>query len=280
MLSASGPSLDGGVTPNTTITSYDDAGGKATISIASGLVTTSTYDRAGRLVSVTQQSAGAGVLGTTSYAYDKSGNLLMTQDPTGARKWMLYDEANRKIADIDGTGAVIEYAYNSNGTLRQTIAYGQRIDTAVLVDGVGLPTTAWSPTNTTTSLAALRPASRPEDQKVWNFYDGANRLAFQVDGSGYVTQTVYDSASRVLSTTKLANPVDVRLLQQEAPSIVDVPSHRSTCSNTLPVGSDLGIDRAAAQRTSAVVDVVGAPGLREVLRLLPSDHLSLVGYPA
>ncbi|OJZ07381.1 MAG: hypothetical protein BGP22_17795 [Variovorax sp. 67-131] len=250
VLSASGPSLDGGVTPNTTITSYDDAGGKATISIASGLVTTSTYDRAGRLVSVTQQSAGAGVLGTTSYAYDKSGNLLMTQDPTGARKWMLYDEANRKIADIDGTGAVIEYAYNSNGTLRQTIAYGQRIDTAVLVDGVGLPTTAWSPTNTTTSLAALRPASRPEDQKVWNFYDGANRLAFQVDGSGYVTQTVYDSASRVLSTTKLANPVDVRLLEAK-----NGPRELGNVAVTLRADAGPVPVRTAVTMTASVADV-------------------------
>ncbi|QSI29786.1 hypothetical protein GNX71_09405 [Variovorax sp. RKNM96] len=215
VLSASGPSLDGGATANTTITSYDDANGKVTVTIASGLVTTSAYDLAGRLVSVTQQSAGTGVLGTTSYVYDKDGNLLMTQDPTGVRKWMLYDEADRKIADIDATGAVTAYAYNANGQLRQTIAYTNRIDTALLLDGAGLPTTAWSATNTVTSLEALRPASAPQDQKVWNFYDDANRLAFQVDGLGYVTQTVYDGASRVLSTTRLANPVDVRLLEPQ-----------------------------------------------------------------
>jgi YD repeat-containing protein len=223
VLSASGPSLDGGATPNTTVTSYDDANGKVTVAIASGLITTSAYDLAGRLVSVTQQSAGTGVLGTTSYVYDKDGNLLMTQDPTGVRKWMLYDEADRKIADVDATGAVIEYAYNANGQLRQTIAYTGRIDTALLVDGAGLPTTAWSVANTTTSLAALRPASASQDQKVWNFYDDANRLAFQVDGLGYVTQTVYDGASRVLSTTKLANPVDVRLLEPQEGTGVSGP---------------------------------------------------------
>ncbi|QSI28274.1 LysM peptidoglycan-binding domain-containing protein [Variovorax sp. RKNM96] len=212
VLSVSAPSLDGGTTANTTITSYDDAGGKTSVTIASGLVTVSAYDKAGRLVSVTQESTGTGVLGTTTYAYDKDGNLLMTQDPTGVRKWMLYDEADRKIADIDATGAVIEYVYNANGQLRETIAYATQIDTAALVDGAGKPTTAWSATNTTTSLDVLRPANTSQDQKVWRFYDTANRLTWQVDALGYVTQTTYDGASRILNVTQLANPIDVSLL--------------------------------------------------------------------
>ncbi|WP_445286901.1 Ig-like domain repeat protein [Variovorax atrisoli] len=215
VLSVSAPSLDGGTTPNTTITSYDDANGKTSVTIASGLVTVSAYDKAGRLVSVTQQSAGTGVLGTTRYVYDKDGNLLMTQDPTGVRKWMLYDEADRKIAEIDATGAVIEYVYNANGQLRETIAYATKLSAAQLaqlVDGTGQPTTAWSATNTVTSLAALRPVGVAQDQKVWRFYDTANRLAWQVDALGYVTHTTYDGASRILSVTQLANPIDVSRL--------------------------------------------------------------------
>jgi|GEM_PF-1052426 len=212
VLSVSAPSLDGGATPNTTVSSYDDTNGKTSVTIASGLVTVSAYDKAGRLVSVTQQSAGTGVLGTTTYAYDNEGNLLMTRDPTGVRKWMLYDEAGRKIADIDATGAMIEYVYNANGQLRETIAYATRISTAALVDGADQPTTAWSATNTTTSLQALRPAGAPQDQKVWRFYDMANRLTWQVDALGYVTQTTYDGASRILSVTQLANPIDVSQL--------------------------------------------------------------------
>jgi YD repeat-containing protein len=215
VLSVSAPSLDGGTTPNTTITSYDDANGKTAVTIANGLVTVSAYDKAGRLVSVTQQSVGTGVLGTTTYAYDKDGNLLMTQDPTGARKWMLYDEADRKVAEVDATGAVIEYVYNANGQLRETVAYSTKLSAAQLaqlVDGTGQPTTAWSAVNTVTSLDALRPASTPQDQKVWRFYDTANRLAWQVDALGYVTQTTYDGASRILSVTQLANPIDVSKL--------------------------------------------------------------------
>ncbi|WP_440534032.1 Ig-like domain repeat protein [Variovorax sp. YR566] len=246
VLSVSAPSLDGGTTPNTTITSYDDANGKTSVTIANGLVTVSAYDKAGRLVSVTQQSAGTGVLGTTTYAYDKDGNLLMTQDPTGVRKWMLYDEADRKIADIDAIGAVIEYVYNANGQLRETVAYATPISTASLVDGAGKPTTAWSEANTTTSLAALRPAGAAQDQKVWRFYDTANRLTWQVDALGYVTQTTYDGASRILSVTQLANPIDVSQLGNGAniellvnPATVGGITLAVDNANPVPLGSQV-----------------------------------------
>ena len=209
VLSISAPSLDGGTTANTTVTSYDDVGGKTSVTVAGGLVSVSAYDKAGRLVTVTQQSAGTGVLGVTKYAYDKDGNLLMTQDPTGVRKWMLYDAADRKIADVDATGALVEYVYNANGQLRQTIAYAARVDVQKLVDTAGAPFTAWSADGSTAGLANIRPTGTPQDQKSWRFYDNAGRLAWQVDALGFVTQTTYDGASRMLSMTKLANPIDV-----------------------------------------------------------------------
>jgi len=218
VLSVSAPSLDG-VTANTTVTSYDDAGGRTSVTVASGLVSISAYDKAGRLVSVTQQSAGSGVLGTTTYAYDKNGNLLMTQDPTGVRKWMLYDEANRKIAEIDATGALVEYVYNASGQLRQSVAYATKLTAqklAQLLDGAGKPTTAWAADNTTTSLATLRPATAAQDQRVWRFYDNVGRLTWQVDALGYVTQTTYDGASRILAVTQLAKPIDVAPLLKGA----------------------------------------------------------------
>ena len=249
VLSVSGPSLDGGTTPNITVTSYDDANAKTTVTLANGLVTISAYDRAGRLVSVTQSSVGTGVLGTTTYAYDKDGNLLMTQDPTGVRKWMLYDEADRKIAEIDATGALVEYVYNANGQLRQTIAYATRLSAAQLaqlVDGAGRPTTAWAAGNATTSLGALRPAGTAQDQKAWRFYDAANRLAWQVDALGYVTQTTYDGASRVLAVRQLASPVDVTQLGNGAsiellvnPATVGGVTLTIDSTSAAPLGSEV-----------------------------------------
>ena len=214
VLSVQAPSLDGSTTPSTTVTSYDDVSGRTTFTLANGLITTSAFDHAGRLVSTTQHSVGSGVLGVATYSYDARGNLLMSEDPTGARKWMIYDEMGRKIADIDATGALVEYVYDKAGLLRETIAYSTPIDTAALVDETGHPTTAWSSTNTQTSLAGLRPQSGAQDQRVWNFYDDANRLIFKVDALGYVTETVYDGASRVVTSTRLANQIDVQEIER------------------------------------------------------------------
>jgi len=198
------PPLDGSNVRSLVSTQYDDAGGKTAVILANGLSTISAYDRAGRLVSVSQSGVGAGILGTTTYAYDSNGNLLMTEDPTGARQWFLYDEAHRKIADIDATGALTEYVHNANGQLRQTIAYATPANTDMLVDAAGRPTAP--------GLDAMRPVDSAKDQKVWRFYDSANRLTWQVDALGYVTQTTYDGASRVLSVTQLAHPIDVSKL--------------------------------------------------------------------
>ena len=46
-----------GTLSTTTVTQYDDANGKTTVTLANGLSTTSVFDRAGRLISVLQSSA-------------------------------------------------------------------------------------------------------------------------------------------------------------------------------------------------------------------------------
>ncbi|KEZ01634.1 hypothetical protein GQ57_33845, partial [Burkholderia sp. MSh2] len=221
VVSTSAPSLDG-TTPNVTLTRYDDASGTTTVTLANGLSTVSSYDRAGHLVSVTQLSATSSALGTTRYWYDDDGRLVMTQDPTGARQWTMYDEAGRKIADIDPTGALTEYTYNASGLLAQSIAYDTPVDTSALVDASGAPLTAWTtdanwPTGgPAAELAAIRPAATSQDQHTWYFYDDADRLTWEVDPQGRVTQTTYDGESHVLSVTQLANPIDVSQLADAA----------------------------------------------------------------
>ncbi len=209
VIASSTPSSDG-VTPNTTTTQYNDAGGSTTITLANGLSTLSTFDAAGRLISVVQSSSLSSNLGTTKYAYDADNRLLMTTDPTGVRRWMLYDAAGRKVADIDGTGALTEYVYNGNGQLTQTIGYATPVDISTLVDANGLPKAA-STINPLT-LASVRPQSTANDHKSWNVYDSGERLVWQIDTQGYVTQTDYDSASRVVAVTSLATPVNTALL--------------------------------------------------------------------
>lgn len=122
LLATSSPAPDGG-SPVLSTTQYDDAAGRTVLTLDNGLVRTSAYDQAGRLVSLTESAAGTGQLGTTRYHYDAAGRLLLSEDPTGARQWTLYDAAGRRSATVDGTGALVEYIYNARGLLSQTIAY-------------------------------------------------------------------------------------------------------------------------------------------------------------
>ncbi|MGD7134360.1 hypothetical protein ACQCSP_22620, partial [Ralstonia pseudosolanacearum] len=213
VVSSTARSADGSLSA-TTITQYDDANRKTTVTLANGLSTTSTYDTAGRLVSVVQSSA-AGNLGTTRYAYDADGHLLMTQDPTGQRSWFLYDADGRKVADIDANGKLTEYVYNADNQITEAIGYATPVDTTKLVDANGNPTTAYNdypaaaPAGVTpVTLASIRPAATALDARSWNFYDAAGRIAWQVDALGRVTQTQYDGASRIVGVTQFATVVD------------------------------------------------------------------------
>jgi YD repeat-containing protein len=205
----------------TTITQYDDANGKTTVTLANGLTTTSAYDPAGRLVSVTQSSGGS-VLGVSSFAYDADGRLLMSADATGQRAWTLYDAAGRKVADIDATGRLIEYVYGSASDAPAneptlTIAYDTAIDVSQLVDSNGEPTTALDVNagNAVVTLQNIRPAASAQDGKTWSFYDDIGRLTNQVDALGYVTEFRYEGASRLMSTMRYATPIDTTQLSTD-----------------------------------------------------------------
>ncbi|WP_140637450.1 RHS repeat protein, partial [Methylibium rhizosphaerae] len=188
----------------TTVNVHDDANGRSTVTLANGLSTTSTYDRAGRLVSVLQSAPGASNLGESRYFYDAANRLVMTQDPTGARQWMLYDAVGRKVVDVDADGSLTQYFYNRNGQLSSTIAYASQVNTAVLVDGEGRPTTP--------DLSLIVPAVATGAQRSWQAYDAAGRLVKSVDALGYVTELTYDGASRVVAQRRYAKAIDTTAL--------------------------------------------------------------------
>lgn len=195
-----------------TLTSYDDGNNTLRQSFDNGLVTTSTYDRAGRKVSVVQSGAGA-TLGETRFFYDAANQLRMTQDPTGVRQWMLYDDAGRKVADVDANGSLVEYVYNRNGQITKSIAYATAVNTAALVDATGQPANV--------ALSALRPPATPADRAQWVAYDAAGRAVKTVSSSGAVVETFYDGASRVVRTTRYSATVATANLGA-APSPSDI----------------------------------------------------------
>jgi YD repeat-containing protein len=220
----------------TTLNKYDDGNNKTSITLANGLVTTSTYDLAGRLASVVQSTSASPNLGTTSYYYDADGRLLMTSDPTGRRTFVFWDAAGRKVAELDATGGLTEYFYDTAGQLTETVRYASAVDPQILpklVDAGGVPVAnvtldtqfaiiayedVWNPDDgcwdryAVTRYVPLRPAASLGDEKTWRYYDQAGRLSMEVDALGYVTKTDYDRASRVLSVTRYATPVSTATL--------------------------------------------------------------------
>ncbi len=202
-------------TGRTTLTQYDDANGKTVLTLANGLVTTSTCDAAGHLISVLQ-SANSLALGTTNYFYDADGRLRRTEDPTGIKTHVLYDEAGRKIGEIDGNGGLTEYRYDANNDLTRTIRYANPVSAAnlaSLIDAQGKPTNI--------ALATIRPAASTQDRSTWNAYDSANRLVKSVDELGFVTQRFYDGASRLTDVVRFDPPISTAALG-DAPAAASI----------------------------------------------------------
>jgi YD repeat-containing protein len=197
---------------------YDDAGNKTTVRLANGLSTVSTYNRAGLLVA-TDTVNGAQALGETRYFYDAVDRLRMTQDPTGARQWFVYDPAGRKVADISALGRVTEYAYDAGGRLVQSIEYANVLSATVLatlVDGTGNPIHR--------TVGEVRPAAdAANDRIVTRYYDGAGRMIGTQDALGYVTETLYDGASRLVGTLAYATATTVVRVDTSTSSTLATP---------------------------------------------------------
>ncbi len=192
----------------TTLSTYDDANRKITTTLANGLVTTETYNTAGELISVANGTASALTsLGITTYSYDASGRLRIVTDPTGVRQFFLYDEADRKVAQVDGDGTLTEFIYDKASQLIKSIQYsvllsGTRL--ASLVDASGNPTTV--------TLATCRTeagTSPGTDQVTRSVYDLAGRLVYTIDAVGAVTQINYDGLGRITDTISYANTIAV-----------------------------------------------------------------------
>jgi YD repeat-containing protein len=191
---------------NVTSTQYDDAHGKTVLTLANGLTTTSTYDSTGELVSVVQSAAGQS-LGKTKYFYDADGRLRRIEDPAGVDTYLLYDEAGRKVATIDGNGSLTEYRYDADDNLTKTIRYANAASTtslALLTDGQENPTNV--------ALAAICPAPSADDRVTWKAYDTANRLVKSIDEAGYVTQYFYNGAGNLTDVLKFATAIDTNTL--------------------------------------------------------------------
>ncbi|PTU63412.1 RHS repeat domain-containing protein, partial [Chromobacterium haemolyticum] len=176
-----------------TTTVYQDAQRQTRISLSNGLSTVSSYDAAGQLLSVVQQDAG-GALGTARTEYNARQLPVKLTDANGAASYLLYDERGRKVGQIDAAGGVTEWRYNGNDQVIASVRYATRVDPSRLS---GDPATL--------SLAALRPAANPaEDRVERRLYDSLGRLIQTIDAEGGVERHQYDAAGRLTHSTRYA----------------------------------------------------------------------------
>ena len=185
----------------TTGTAYTDATNTVAVTYANQLVTTSVFDKDGRLISMTSASSGT-TLAKNTVDYDSLGHVLRSTDLTGASTWYLYDADGRKVAAVDGNGALTQYVYDNASQVTETIAYATPVNLALFVDGTGKPINP--------ALSTVVPAFNPTtDHRSWTVYDLAGRVSQHIDAKGAVTQFNYDGDDRVTSTCTFATTVDV-----------------------------------------------------------------------
>ncbi|HEY8084830.1 MAG TPA: hypothetical protein VIE69_04390, partial [Methylophilaceae bacterium] len=214
---------------HTTNTLYSDSTHQVVVSLANGLSTTSTYDLAGRTLSIAKSDA-SGALGTTAYTYDSLGRLVQSTDPLSNKTTYLYDTLGRQVGQIDPMGNLTETDYNADGQVTRTVQYA----TALSVD-------LSHPLTLSLGTTVVPTKDSVHDRISYNLYDIAGHLTKQIDAAGDVTAYTYDGAGRLLTTTQYANQLTSTQLSAIATTALTAEV-LPTDANTLPV-ADSAHDR-------------------------------------
>lgn len=201
---------------------YDGFGNRITMVEASGLTEQRTthyvYDLDNRLVQQTGDAititngnltTTAGVTPTTTYVYDRRGNLIEKIDPDGDKTFSYYDRRGDKIAQVDALGALTTWTYDGNGNALTQTVYGDFL--------VGLPgspggtppspvnssnyrqtTYAYDKDNRLTTTTVL--STSGANVILLGSYNGTSYTAGSA-GTNIVTSSTYDADGNVTSTT-------------------------------------------------------------------------------
>jgi YD repeat-containing protein len=192
----------------TTSIVFNDASNQTVVTLASGLVQTSTYNKAGNLISVSE--GGSYVAGGTATSkYDKLGRLRMTTDAAGFNKYFVYDKVGRLVAEVNHRGDLTEYRYDANDRLVSSTRYTNPITGANL--------TALADPNSTIEMPALRPPLHYWDISNWRTYDKEGRLTSTIDAT--IRTYEYDKAGRLIKTVAYYNALswDQAIVFQTSP---------------------------------------------------------------
>ena len=172
-----------------------DADGHPVFAVdAMGFVTATTYDPQGRARAKTVYATPA-TLPTTQGATMTAADITAALHPDPATDQVtryVVDDAGRVTFSIDPLGHVVAYTYDKDGNVAQKTAYSKAIvnsTLALVVNASDFSVTATPATDRTTRY----------------FYDGDNRLRFEIDPLGFATETNYQ-ADRTVTTQYAVTP--------------------------------------------------------------------------
>ncbi len=219
---------------------YDTANRLTGLVDARGYLTQSVYDSAGNVV---QTIAYATPLSAAdiSNLNDVTGQLQLsnknitladitiTVDALNDRNtYTLYDKANRAVMSLTphDTNAndvyVTQLFYDAAGRVTDTVQYGNAVDTSSL-------TVPWQ----VDEIELLITSAPTLDRHTRTFYSDDGQVLAQLDGEGYLTESIYDIAGRRTSTIKYATQILNTPAQPNLLSTGDLATLRST-ANTVP----------------------------------------------
>ncbi|MFC4314274.1 RES domain-containing protein [Steroidobacter flavus] len=193
-------------TADRTVTSYDAFGRVFNVYDPYNRLTTYRYDEANRLMIVTTPESivigtefnrhgqvlevrAAG--GTTTYSYDRDGQLTHVSDDRGTLESRSYDSGGRQITTTDANGVVTRFTYDAANRVLSRIedVGGLSLTTTYTYDGLGRVT------------AVVEPSGRRTDTTYYR--DGSIEQTVVANGSEPITtRYVYDRAGHVLTMTE------------------------------------------------------------------------------
>ncbi|MEQ8426896.1 MAG: RHS repeat-associated core domain-containing protein [Gammaproteobacteria bacterium] len=212
------------------MTEHDAHGRPLTMVDPNGTVTTLSYDARGRLLSRTVDGH------TTSYQYDRAGNIVKTTLPNGAFLENEYDAAQRLVAVQDNLGNRIEYTLDRlgnriqedvkdpNGVLTRTMSrvYDELDRLVETMGGAGQVNGFSYDPNGNQVQIVVDPAGL--NQVTTQAFDALERLTSTTDANNGITRYTYDARDNLTSVTDAEGLTTYytydaldRLIQQDSP---------------------------------------------------------------
>ena len=135
-------------------------------------VTVHSYDSLNRKIQtiVDPRTVSEGLGLTTQYRYDANGNLTRVIDANGNSTWMIYNDANEQVFQVNALGEVKTTERDSMGRVYHERAYRLTVDTS-----------GWAEKDVVTIADITLPAVNIEDRRTVIIYDEMDRVRFELN---------------------------------------------------------------------------------------------------